>query len=402
MGLRFRKRLRFASLGLLLFLGTPSASAQFLGYTSPQTTQETLFDDVAVTGPSANVRNLGQSVHYLTYLASGTVTRLSIELQACSGPILTTCAPAGAGWIRISETATNAAQGAVFASGYFPLIRANITTLDGGGAVTAEYSGTSVATGPPVGIFNTSGINNKILANDLDADTTVSFDVELPSGGTGGILYFTFSAAGYAGATIEVSAGPDLAHLSEALPSTSLASIDTTQAVRVTVNSANVSRVTYTTAGATAVTYDLSYAFGGSQSAAVDVLSIAAGSNNIGNVNIESAGTNEEFFSCNSQEIVNLSASGNTQIVALSAGDVIRVCHISFSMDAVADVTFREGTGTNCDTDDTAISGIYRDANWIALDFGADGALRGSSGQALCVNLGTAVNAGGVITYAQF
>ena len=109
-----------------------------------------------------------------------------------------------------------------------------------------------------------------------------------------------------------------------------------------------------------------------------------------------------DTFVCNQSAVVNLTASGNTQIIALSASKSIRICHISLSFDAASNFSLREGTGSDCGTSDTALTGVYLAINSITLDFGADAALRGSSAQALCVLLSTTVNVGGVITYAQF
>ena len=107
-------------------------------------------------------------------------------------------------------------------------------------------------------------------------------------------------------------------------------------------------------------------------------------------------------FSCTSSTTISITGSGNTQIIAAVTDQLVRICHISLSFDANSDFSIREGTGTDCGTNDIALTGTYLDINSIALDFGAVGALRNSASQALCLNFGSSVNAGGVITYAQF
>lgn len=113
------------------------------------------------------------------------------------------------------------------------------------------------------------GARLSTIADDAAADTTVTFDVNLPPGGTGGVVYFTFSAAGYAGATVTVDAGPDTAQLVNVLAATTLANVNTTQRFRVDSFAAAVLRITYTTGGATAVTYDLAFGYGGGSTVAV-------------------------------------------------------------------------------------------------------------------------------------
>ena len=311
-------------------------AAQFRGTFGPQTTNQTAFTAEASTGPSGNFRNVGQTVHFLTYTTSGTVTQLSIQLEGSDN---------GTDFIRISDVATNVAAGAVYASVYKPIVRSNITILAGGGTVTAAYSGASVGLGPPTGIFLTSGTNINFLGNDLDADTTATFDVDLPTGGSGGVLYFTYSAAGFAGSTIAVDAGPDTAHLSAVLGATSLANVDTTQAFRVTPFAANVARVTFTTGGATAVTYDLAYSFGGGQATAVDILSSpATGMAVIGPDAAGSAITGDPVLiggADNTSTIQNLSVTASGRLVLTSVNVP------ADNTDNLSESFFSSNSGTN-------------------------------------------------------
>lgn len=337
MAVKFRTTLFFIAVALLLaaFPGAP-LHAQFRGTFGPQTTNQTAFTAEASTGPSGNFRNVGQTVHFLTYTTSGTVTQLSIQLEGSDN---------GTDFIRISDVATNISAGAVYASVYKPIVRANITILAGGGTVTAAYSGASVGLGPPTGIFLTSGTNINFLGNGLDADTTATFDVELPTGGSGGVLYFTYSAAGFAGSTIAVDAGPDTAHLSAVLGATSLANVDTTQAFRVTPFAANVARVTFTTGGATAVTYDLAYSFGGGQATAVDILSSPATGMAVMGVDADGAATTVDPVI-----VAGTDGAGNTQTIMIqNTGRQV------FAAGAVgADGT--NATGANIAINDTATS----------------------------------------------
>lgn len=107
----------------------------------------------------------------------------------------------------------------------------------------------------------------------------------------------------------------------------------------------------------------------------------------------------QEF--CNRQAAVTVSASGNTQIIAAVSGQRIHICHISIAFASAVDVTLKEGTGTNCATGDVAITGTYKATTSLNLSFGREGPLRTGASQAFCVNLGTAVVGGGVMTFTQ-
>jgi hypothetical protein len=103
---------------------------------------------------------------------------------------------------------------------------------------------------------------------------------------------------------------------------------------------------------------------------------------------------------CTNKATVTLTGAGAAQVVALSAGKSIKVCHLSLSAESPVDVQLVEGTGANCVTGPANVTGLYRSVLGMALDFGVS-PLTGSASQALCISLGTAVNVGGVLTYAQ-
>ncbi len=112
------------------------------------------------------------------------------------------------------------------------------------------------------------------------------------------------------------------------------------------------------------------------------------------------AGTIEYGFVCDLSADFDITA-GTTQIIALAAGDIIRVCHISVSWDAVVDFAIVEGTGANCGTGTNSLTGTYQDINAMTLDYTSRGALRGAAAQALCVVQTGAANGGGSVTYQQ-
>lgn len=118
--------------------------------------------------------------------------------------------------------------------------------------------------------------------------------------------------------------------------------------------------------------------------------------------NPQGALTNPLYLSgvCNLHAAVSLSAAGNTQVVALTAGQSIRVCHFSVSADTPVDIQLVNTTAAACGGVATAISGVYKSVWTMALDFPAP--LVGLASNSLCVNLGTAVVTGGLLSYAVY
>lgn len=106
-------------------------------------------------------------------------------------------------------------------------------------------------------------------------------------------------------------------------------------------------------------------------------------------------------FACTNQAAITLTASGDTQIIALSGSTVIQICHLSIAAASAIDLKITRGTGANCAGATADVTGLYRNVTAVALDFDR-GPLRGAAGTAICVNLSANVNAGGVVTYAQF
>ncbi len=102
-----------------------------------------------------------------------------------------------------------------------------------------------------------------------------------------------------------------------------------------------------------------------------------------------------------SNAAISLTTSGLTTIVGLSGTRLIRIAHLSVAFASAVDFQLEYGTGGSCGTGTTALTGVYKGIGTIALDF-QQAPLILPAGQALCVNLGTSVVGGGVITYARY
>ncbi len=109
-------------------------------------------------------------------------------------------------------------------------------------------------------------------------------------------------------------------------------------------------------------------------------------------------------FTCPSSAVINVAAAATTQIVALASSQIIRVCSFVISGDTLATTaTFVYGTGANCGSGTTSITGAMRlpDEGSIALS-GMNGSLfRTIASNALCLTAATGAVTG-FVTYAQY
>jgi hypothetical protein len=95
-------------------------------------------------------------------------------------------------------------------------------------------------------------------------------------------------------------------------------------------------------------------------------------------------------------------ASGEQQIIALSGSTVIRISHISVGMSTAATVSIDVGTGSNCGSGTATIWGPYpSNTTGFSLDL-EPSVLSVPAGDAVCLNFGATVTAGGGVTFAQY
>lgn len=108
-------------------------------------------------------------------------------------------------------------------------------------------------------------------------------------------------------------------------------------------------------------------------------------------------------FACTSQASATITAGSTTEVVALTASQVIRVCSFTIGMSASGTAKFVQGTGTNCGTGTADIMPATQisTGNVLALSGGNSSVLRTSSGSALCVTAATG-NAQVFVSYAKY
>lgn len=108
-------------------------------------------------------------------------------------------------------------------------------------------------------------------------------------------------------------------------------------------------------------------------------------------------------YSCpNSATITFSAASGTLEIVALTSSQIIRICHVSLSSTVATNITLVYGTGSNCGTGTTSISGAYQGVTTLALDFRIGAEPRTAASNAFCITSSVSATVGGMVTYAKF
>lgn len=95
--------------------------------------------------------------------------------------------------------------------------------------------------------------------------------------------------------------------------------------------------------------------------------------------------------------------SGNLQIIALSASQVIYICGWDVIASGTVNVQLVYGTGTNCGTGETNITGVYQLTAQAGLARANGGAVQAktAASNALCIELSGAVQVDGLLTYVK-
>lgn len=389
MNFKLRPALLSLALSAIGLCFPASLYAQFIGYTSPQTVASKPFGTgtTACTGVQqiGVVPNLGQTAHYVDYIASSNPTSIQVVMLGSND---------GTNFATISDAATYAGGsipfGQVQASGYYPVMAVGVTCT--GGGFTVNYSGTSVTPTPPSGVGQFSQIIKRLIGG-ASQGTSVGFNtLQTPFGSTSGTLIFSPSAAPPAGSSLVINCDNDSAAnvVQFTFP---LATVAGTQAFGVPAAPCVVPIVNYISGGASANTYSLFYSF-------------------------SPPGLSPTLDPCNGSLLkssvpINIVTATTTQLVPLLSGASIFVCGVTMTIapsGTTADTaTFEYGTGASCGTGTTVLTGAFGAGDLttttgvLPISF-ADPAstFRTPAGQALClVSAGTTVNIQGVLTYVQ-
>lgn len=113
----------------------------------------------------------------------------------------------------------------------------------------------------------------------------------------------------------------------------------------------------------------------------------------------------DRAFTCDQSAVINVAAAATGQLVALTAGQIIRVCSFVISGDTLATTAaFVYGTGALCATGQVALTGAMRmpDEGSIALAAGSGSSVfRTIAANALCLSAVTGAVTG-FVTYAKY
>lgn len=199
-----KKRLARLTAVVILALIVPAlAHAQFIGYTSPQSVQQTLASAQACSGSlqTFNVINLGQTEHFLTFIPS-TATGIQTLDVAIYG------VDKSGNATKLSDdlvqSNSSAPTGSINGSGYYPIVQAQVI-CSGSGTYTLNYSGVSSTPDGVKGGYKTAQIL-KVPLNGIPLGSgTNSQNFTTPFGSTAGQLVFTATGAPPAGSSVFVS-----------------------------------------------------------------------------------------------------------------------------------------------------------------------------------------------------
>lgn len=102
--------------------------------------------------------------------------------------------------------------------------------------------------------------------------------------------------------------------------------------------------------------------------------------------------------------VVNATASGNTELVALTTNQTIYVCGYNFMSSGTSDTRLVYGTGSACATGETGLTGLYPLIAQTGIAVANAGApqMKTAVSNALCIELSAAVNVRGIVTYVKF
>lgn len=108
-------------------------------------------------------------------------------------------------------------------------------------------------------------------------------------------------------------------------------------------------------------------------------------------------------FTCSNTAVINVTAAATTELVALTAAQTIRVCSFVITESLAGTAQFVYGTGTNCGTGTTNITGAMAMATSgvLAISTGNGSVFRTASANALCLAAVTG-NITGFVTYAKY
>jgi hypothetical protein len=182
----------------------PGARAQFIGYTSPQTVQQTLAPDTTFcTGSPQNypVQNLGQTQHSVTLTVTSPAQKLNFQILGTDGAGNTfPISPNG-----VTPQIIMGASAVISGYGYFPKVVVTITCSPNTASYGLQYAGSAIAPPPLNSAYMQSQID-QLIFNGLPGSANQNFNnLFTPFGNSSGYILAQFVTSSVANSLITVT-----------------------------------------------------------------------------------------------------------------------------------------------------------------------------------------------------
>lgn len=112
-----------------------------------------------------------------------------------------------------------------------------------------------------------------------------------------------------------------------------------------------------------------------------------------------------DILVCDQQAKLDMTSATTTELIALSSGKTIHICHIRVNSNGTTTFTFKKGTGTNCGTSTAAIDNAIESTaqTGYVAGIGIGEVLSGETASyAVCMTNSAGVNLHVFVRYAQF
>ena len=364
----------------LTCLSSGSAAAQFIGYTAPQTTQQSLATNVACTGAAQifPVINIGQNEHFLTVSQSNNPQKFQAELQGIDSQGVVY------GFSDSLVLAGGTLRGSVYASGYYPIIQVQVVCSPITGTFSISYSGSWGASPSNSGTYLINQID-KVIFNLLPATSSTSVSIRTPYGSSGGTIFAIYNGATSAGGSLSVTC---------LLQGTALGVANISSLSAPLENNTTVQRFDIKDQVCPIATVGVA-ASGAAGTLTVDYVFKQPGGNSLA----DPCQTNGV---AKSSAVITAPATSTTQIVALSGNTSIYVCGFHGSHNAAGALQWEYGTGVACATGTTALTGVETLDTNDPVSYGPGSTIfTVPPGNALCAVTSVAGAFHGVVTYVQ-
>lgn len=361
----------------------PSARAQFLGYTSPQTTQVTLANSLPCTGAeqdfttgiTTGFHNIGQTQHFVTATSPSTVTEFQVVIKGIDnqGNVL-----------NISDVGT--INGNITASGYFPNIRVAVMCLPvATGTFSLSYSGTSSTAPVIAGSFLGSQLDKLVFNGAAGNANQAIGPISTPFGSSAGRLMFQYVTSSVAGSTIAVGCRG----------STTIGDFNNFQFTLAN----NTFIQSFSVPAGQCPNYTVSYTSGGAVGAILaEYIFDAPG---VLPATTQMNGCQSQDVGLSTTQVITVGANTTVQIIAPNTIKKIGVCGLLLTAGVAGTAQLIEGTGVTCGTGTANLSGAMTLAVGTPLAIGAPAPIFPTLavGDALCITTAGGATVAGMISF---